>query len=378
MIGDFNGDGRADVMMQPLSSNGTNYLLFGNAQGPIFSSPNGALPSNVAVSLDAAQLVVGKFSGGTMAGVLIQSRSSSGTNSVASNIGNGIVGNSVVLPSPNPASVTGSNSVAPATTPGSAGGPATQSVQAMQAAATLTPTSAGRTPGQFGVSAVGAATYDFPIWTPPGARKLEPHLALHYTSGGADGLLGPGWALSGMSMITRCGKTWASSGGSPAAVALVTTDDLCLDGNRLRLTGGTQGVAGSTYQTELANFSNVTAYGAQGNGPQYFLVQGKDGRTYEYGNTADSRLYGSGATTPYAWALNKIRDRQTNNMTFSYTPTAGVAPTLIKIQYTAIPATSTAAPYEVDFNYVTRVGGASYHSERGGSGRHTNTTARQH
>src|SRR5262249_1232116 len=74
----------------------------------------------------------------------------------------------------------------------------------------------------------------------------------------------------------------------------------------------------------------------------------------EYGNTSDSRIFASAATTPYAWALNKIRDRQNNNMVFTY---SGTALTLTKILYTATPGTSNAAPYEVDFNYVPRAAG---------------------
>ncbi|MBS0612114.1 MAG: hypothetical protein JSS24_02955, partial [Proteobacteria bacterium] len=174
-------------------------------------------------------------------------------------------------------------------------------------AAALAVTSAGRTAGQFSVTPTGAASYNIPLWTPPGARDIEPHLALHYTSGGPDGVLGPGWALTGISTITRCNKTWAANG-APAGVNLATSDDLCIDGNRLRLTSGTQGQAGSTYQTEIADFSQVAAYSSAGNGPAYFIVQGKDGRYYEYGNSTDSRISGSGASTPYLWALSKVRD----------------------------------------------------------------------
>ena len=224
-------------------------------------------------------------------------------------------------------------------------------------AAAVTPTSAGRTAGQFSVTPTGAASYNIPIWTPPGARSIEPHLALHYISGGPDGPMGPGWSLSGVSAIARCGKTWASSGGAPAGVTLSTSDELCLDGNRLRLTSGSQGVAGSTYQTEIADFSLVTAYGSQGSGPQYFVVQGKDGRYYEYGNSSDSQIFAAGASTPYLWALNKVRDRQNNNMVLSYV--SGTTATLSKILYTATPGTGNAAPYEVDFNYVARTGGTS-------------------
>ena len=227
----------------------------------------------------------------------------------------------------------------------------------VSAAAAQAVTSAGRTAAQFSVTPTGAATYNIPLWTPPGAREIEPHLSLHYTSGGPDGSMGPGWSLTGVSAIARCGKTWASSGGAPSGVTLATTDDICLDGNRLRLVSGTQGVAGSTYQTELATFSVVTAYSAAGNGPASFTVQGKDGRYYDYGTTTDSRIFASGATTPYLWGISKIRDRQGNNMAFTYN--TGTVLSLQKIQYTASPGTGFSAPYEVDFNYVPRTGGTA-------------------
>ncbi len=51
-------------------------------------------------------------------------------------------------------------------------------------------------------------------------------------------------------------------------------DGYCLNGNRLRLTSGSYGVAGSTYQTEIADFSNVTMNGAAGNGPRVFYRPG--------------------------------------------------------------------------------------------------------
>jgi len=354
VVADFSGDGRADVLFQPVDASGSTSLLLGDAPGPIFALANGSLPTDVPLSADAAVLIAGNFGGGTSAGLLIQSTSRSGTNSVARNITAGIHPQAFSLP------VLTSSSVPMAGTPPQSSGSSSLGARpggAQALAATVTPTSAGRTAAQFSVTPTGGAAYNIPLWSPPGARGIEPHLALHYASGGPDGPMGPGWSLTGLSAIVRCGKTWASTSGAPGPISLVTSDDVCLDGNRLRKTSGTQLVAGSTYQTEIADFSLVTAYGAQGNGPQYFIVQGKDGRYYEYGNTADSRIFGSGATTPYAWALNKVRDRQGNNMAFTYTTGATVV-TISKIQYTATPGTSNPAPYEVDFNYVTRTGGS--------------------
>jgi RHS repeat-associated protein len=361
LVADFSGDGRADVLFQPLDAKGAPSLLLGNTPGPIFTTSTGPLPSDIPISSNAAVLVAGAFSGGNAAQLLMQSTSRNGTNSIAKNIASGIHPRAVVFPTLSATSV----AMAGIGYPGGGAPARLRTGVTSPLAATVAPTAAGRTAAQFSVSPTGAATYNIPLWTPPGARGIEPHLALHYTGGGPDGPMGPGWSLTGLSAIVRCGKTWASSSGAPAGVRLATTDDICLDGNRLRLTSGTQGAAGSTYQTEIADFSLVTAYASQGNGPQYFIVQGKDGRYYEYGNTTDSRIFSSGTTTPYAWALSKVRDRQGNNMVLTYS-TGASALTLTKILYTATPGTGNAAPYEVDFNYVPRTGGSIISSYIGG------------
>jgi hypothetical protein len=86
---------------------------------------------------------------------------------------------------------------------------------------------------------------------------------------------------------------------------------------RLRLTGGTHGTDGSTYQTEIADFSNVTAHGTTGNGPSYFTVQGRNGLTYQCGytdsngNGVNSQVVLSG--TAAKWLLSKVVDRASNN-----------------------------------------------------------------
>jgi virulence plasmid B protein len=202
-----------------------------------------------------------------------------------------------------------------------------------------------RIAGTFDVSSTGSAQYTIPLWTPPGVRGIQPNLALTYDSHLSYGLMGPGWALGGLSVISRCNPTFAQDA-APAPITLTTTDGLCLDGNRLRTTGT------GVYQTEIANFSQVTASGTAGNGPSYFTVQGKDGLTYEYGNTTDSKILPTGSTTPYIWALDKVTDRNGNHMTFTYYQGSGSFVPL-SIQYTA-PNGSTTYSYQVNFAYTTK------------------------
>jgi RHS repeat-associated protein len=222
--------------------------------------------------------------------------------------------------------------------------------------ATRAQAAVGRTPGAFAVSPTGASTYTIPIWAPPGPNGMQPNISLRYNSRQANGYVGVGWSVAGLSAIYRCNQTYAQDG-APGPVTLTATDVFCMDGKRLRLTSGTYGSAGSTYQTEVADFSNVTAYGAAGNGPAYFVVQTRDGRTYTYGNGGNSQVPPSGCTsncTAISWQLNEVSDPAGNTMTFAYTLVTGQAvPATISWTPTSHGATSYA--YTMTFAYTTNV-----------------------
>jgi YD repeat-containing protein len=177
---------------------------------------------------------------------------------------------------------------------------------------------------------------------------------MNYSSGQGNGLLGMGWSIAGLSALSRCARTYAQDG-EANHVLRSSVDGLCLDGNRLRLTSGTYGVASSTYQTEFETFSRVTAHGSAGVGPAYFIVEAKNGRIYEYGNTADSRIeIVGGSGTPRTWLLNKIRDRAGNAIEFVYaedTANGSYQPT--EINYGGNSGLGTSHPYRVRFVYET-------------------------
>ena len=98
VIADFNGDGRSDVLFQPLTAGTAASLILGNATGPVFTTAQGALPVDVAVSADSAVLVAGQFAGSGPAGLLIQATLRGGNNSIANNVASGIHPRSIVLP----------------------------------------------------------------------------------------------------------------------------------------------------------------------------------------------------------------------------------------------------------------------------------------
>jgi RHS repeat-associated protein len=224
----------------------------------------------------------------------------------------------------------------------------------------------GRTAGSFAVSGGGAATYGIPLWTPPGIAGLAPSLALVYSSQGGDGLYGTGWGVSGFSNITRCNETRGQDN-QATSVLLITTDRYCIDGKRLRLTSSenlsTYGQAGTTYQTEVADFSNITANSAAGSGPASFTVQGKSGLTYQYGNTAHSALIATGTSTVIQWAIASVTDRFGNHVDVDYVNDAAnqvLRPSTITYttpSSTAISQGAQATPnFQVSFTYVSNTG----------------------
>ena len=185
---------------------------------------------------------------------------------------------------------------------------ATPAPDATMAANTAAATAAGRTPGTFGVTSSGAATYRIPIWTPPGVGSVELDLALVYNSRGGNGVIGQGWSLSGLSAIARCNRTMAQDG-APAAVANTLADRYCLDGQQLKLVSGAYGAPDSVYATEIETFSRIVASGSAGNGPASFTVTSKNGLVYEYGTSPDSQVFAGTSGTVRAWALSVVRDR---------------------------------------------------------------------
>ncbi len=219
----------------------------------------------------------------------------------------------------------------------------------------------GRTTGTADVSPTGEGTYSIPIFAPPGVKNLTPELSLHYGHRQDEGIAGIGWTISGLSLMHRCPKTIAQDG-APKGVELKLSDRLCLDGNQLRRTSGTYGASGSIYRLELDSGARVTAWGTAGNGPSWFKVEQKNGLIYEYGNSADSRIesLASGfGTTAHTWAINKIEDREGNEITFTYQEDGAPfgAFRISSVKYRANPGLGVSAGYEIQFVYETQPSG---------------------
>jgi Salmonella virulence plasmid 65kDa B protein len=214
--------------------------------------------------------------------------------------------------------------------------------------------------GSFSVSPHGAASYTVPIEVPPGTAGVQPDLNLNYNSQIRSGMVGVGWSLGGLSVIYRCGANATTDGASAArGINYNLNDKFCLDGQRLVLAGGTYGAAGSEYRTEKESFTRVIAYGAAGNGPQYFVAYTKAGQVMTFGGTTDSRILpiinGVAATTPRTWAVSQINDRFNNWMSFAYSQdTVNGAYYPVDIYYTGNSTAGTNWYARVHFNYEGR------------------------
>ncbi|MDR1679192.1 MAG: hypothetical protein LBR81_05370 [Prevotellaceae bacterium] len=165
--------------------------------------------------------------------------------------------------------------------------------------------STGAVKGMVDVSPVGAATYTVPITVPQGFNEIQPTVSLMYNSMGGDGIMGMGWSLSCVSAISRSGNNIYHD--NLASGILFTGDDpLIMDGMRLICTNdpAKKGLAGTEFRTE-ADQNNIILKQNDG-----FIVKTTDGKTLEYGQTADARfLVKRGSTeTTVAWLLNKMTD----------------------------------------------------------------------
>jgi hypothetical protein len=161
-------------------------------------------------------------------------------------------------------------------------------------------------------------TYSMPITVPPGRAGMQPALAVTYTSSEAEGALGVGFALSGLSAIARCPRNLAQDG-EVRAVEMTVEDRLCLDGQRLVLESGTYGAPGATYGTEEDELLRIDALGTEE--ALTFRVRMPDGRERHYGTSADGLILALNRNREFVretWLLARELDPRGNTVDYTY------------------------------------------------------------
>lgn len=169
-----------------------------------------------------------------------------------------------------------------------------------------------------GTSATGGATYSIPVYTPPGSNGLQPGVNISYNSQGGPGLVGFGWNIEGLSLISRSGRNIYHNG-LVKPVTYTNQDAFMLDGVRLNPINGANGANGTTYATEVENYAKINSNGGNGSSPEWFKVTAKNGTTMEYGKTVDSRLLTDDGQHVLLWRLSRIIDINGNYIDFTYT-----------------------------------------------------------
>lgn len=216
----------------------------------------------------------------------------------------------------------------------------------------------GALKGSFSVGGDGAASYSVPIDLPKGTGGMEPKLSLAYSSNSGNGVVGLGFAISGLQMITRGRASFKKDGF--AGVENFTNDRFFLNGERLVCVAGTYGADGSEYRTEIDSFSRIRLSGNGSSGDSSWKVETKAGLILEFGTTADSRIKPAAAPAPMSWAVNKVSDTVGNYYVANYeSDTTADTKELLnhrlkEIKYTGN-ASAGVAPYStISFSYETR------------------------
>ena len=157
----------------------------------------------------------------------------------------------------------------------------------------------------------GNATYTIPIEVAPGRGGLQPSISLNYNSAAGNGLLGIGWSISGLSSISRCGKTIAQDG-VKGGVNYDENDRFCWNGQRLVPIADDS----NEYRTEIDSYAKIIRQA------DHWQVYTKAGQVYEYGKTSNSRLRASNRSDSFAnthsWLVSSQADRHHNKIDFTY------------------------------------------------------------
>ncbi len=166
----------------------------------------------------------------------------------------------------------------------------------------------GQIPIKSGTSQSGARTYEVPISVYPGMKGFQPTLSLSYNSQRGNSVMGMGWTVSGLPIITRSGKSKYYDGRTQGVI-LNNSDSFVLDGVRLIKTDST-----STYYLYQSEHGNIKAKGYySGNTMRYFEVFYPNGNKGVFGyttNYSQNYLY---------YPLMSLNDLKGNTITYSYT-----------------------------------------------------------
>lgn len=196
----------------------------------------------------------------------------------------------------------------PASSFDSTGGHSIQSDQVPPSSLLLNNTgTAGEIPIHSNVSPTGSKTYDVPIKVYPGQNGFQPQLSVSYNSQRGNGIMGVGWDISGLSVITRCVRSMYYDN-AVSGVSMTNQDGFVLDGTRLIKQENGSGYY--LYESETGNIKVKGYY--TGNVMKYFEVFYPNGDMGTFG-------YPSSCQSLLSYPLTSLQDLYGNTIAYSYT-----------------------------------------------------------
>ena len=203
------------------------------------------------------------------------------------------------------------------------------------------------TQGQIEVNGGGQLQYILPVAIPPGIKSVAPQINLVYNSGSGNGIAGYGWSLSGISSISRMGKTLEKDG-EVKGIQLDYSDFYQFNGQRLILVSGEYGKDGAEYTTEKYSNVKIKSVGTnpEQSGPAYFEVTFEDGSQGWFGLNADARIV-------IEYNITRWQDAQGNYISYNYIQGNNVA-VIYNIEWGGNEVAGTAHFNSIIFNYTTR------------------------
>ncbi|MEO8700336.1 MAG: RHS repeat-associated core domain-containing protein [Kofleriaceae bacterium] len=163
----------------------------------------------------------------------------------------------------------------------------------------------GATTAIAGPTPDGSFVHRIPIPVPHGAGVATPNLALVYNSSSASGYAGRGFTLEGVPAIHRINHA--------QPIRYAATDEVAGPHGRLFPVGG------DMYHGASEDFAVYRPSGSCGTGPCSWTMQDRQGNTWSFGTTEDSRIEGVGkAGSVRVWALARFQDRHGNAYDVTY------------------------------------------------------------
>lgn len=172
----------------------------------------------------------------------------------------------------------------------------------------------GKIKDELNITPTGQLSYEIPIPALPGTGGMKPSISICYNSSTKNGLVGYGFDIIGLPIISRVPSDRFHED-IARAIDFTTHDHFALDGQRLVCYNSSSSNE-TEYRTENNSFAKILAKGNNTN-PTSFTVHTKSGLIYDYVNVAKA-LGNAETDSTLFWLVSKVSDTKGNYFTITY------------------------------------------------------------